>query len=101
MRRKTVAQTGSAVVYARGIWLIQSMRTGAHDPEWHPKHPRTRRWMTQCARCRRWGYRHDAPWEFLGRPHMEESFEELKLDSRDLCHQCQGALSPLLSSPQK
>jgi len=64
-----------------------------HDPEWHLKDPRTRKWMLQCAGCRTWGYRHDAPSMFFGQPHMEKYFERMRLDGAGLCEQCRRAVS--------
>jgi hypothetical protein len=68
-------------------------RREQHDPEWHLSHPSTRKWMVQCAGCRRWGYRHDAPPKFFGEPHMVEHFEQLKLTDTGLCGQCSAAVS--------
>jgi len=52
--------------------------------------PRTRKWMVQCASCKRWGYRDDAPPRFFGRAHMEKHFEKMKLDERGVCEQCRS-----------
>jgi len=62
-----------------------------HDFDWHLSDPRTRKWMVQCAACKRWGYRHDAPPKFFGRSHLVKHFEEMKLDERGLCDQCRKA----------
>jgi hypothetical protein len=47
--------------------------------------------MVQCAVCKTWGYRQDAPAKFFGRAHLRRHFEELKLDERGVCEQCRGA----------
>jgi hypothetical protein len=67
------------------------MKSESNDAEWHLDDPRTRRWMIQCAGCRRWGYRADAPPKFFGRSHMEKYFEELRLNPNGLCEQCAKA----------
>ena len=40
--------------------------------------------MVQCAACKRWGYRQDAPPRFFGRDHLVKHFEEMKLDDRHI-----------------
>jgi len=70
-----------------------TLRPQFSDPGELLKDPRGRKWMLQCAGCRRWGYRHDAPAKFFNRAHLEKYFEPLKLDERGLCEQCQTALS--------
>jgi hypothetical protein len=67
------------------------MKSQPNDPEWLLKDPHSRKWMVQCAGCRRWGYTHDAPAEFFNRSHLAANFEEFKFDSRGLCGQCSQA----------
>jgi hypothetical protein len=67
------------------------MKQHPHDPVWHLRDPRTRKWMLQCAVCKPWGYRQDAPSKFFGRAHLERHFEELKLDERGVCEHCRVA----------
>lgn len=62
-----------------------------HDFDWYLSDPRTRKWMVQCAACKRWGYRHDAPPKFFGRSHLVKHFEEMKLDECGLCDECRKA----------
>jgi rRNA maturation endonuclease Nob1 len=69
-----------------------SMKTPSTNPEWLLKTPRSRKWMLQCAGCRRWGYRHDAPPKFFGRIYLERNFDAFKLDEKGLCEQCSNAL---------
>jgi hypothetical protein len=64
------------------------MKNEAHDPKWHLQDPRTRKWMVQCAVCKTWGYRQDAPSKFFGRAHLERYFEAMKLDERGICERC-------------
>ena len=66
------------------------LKNQPHDPEWHLRDPRTRKWMVQCATCKRWGYRQGAPSKFFGRDHLIKHFEEMKLDDRGVCDQCRG-----------
>jgi hypothetical protein len=61
-----------------------------HDPDWYLRDPRTRKWMVQCASCKRWGFRKDAPPKFFGRALVEKHLEEMKLDDRGICDQCRG-----------
>src|ERR1700686_1380079 len=46
--------------------------------------------MVQCAVCKRWGCRHDAPPKSLGRADLERHFEPMKLDERGVRDQCRG-----------
>jgi len=66
------------------------MKNEPYDSEWHLQDPRTRKWMVQCAACKRWGYRHDAPPKFFGQDHLERHFDKMKLDERGVCDQRRG-----------
>ena len=64
-----------------------------HDPAWHLKDPRTRKWLIRCASCQKIGYRPDAPAKFFGRYHLVRYFEPLDLDETGLCKDCKEALN--------
>jgi hypothetical protein len=72
---------------------MMNIRNEQGDPEWYLKDPRIRRWMVQCAGCRRRGYRSDAPARFHGRSQLEKYIGELKVDAKGLCDNCQAVLS--------
>jgi hypothetical protein len=64
------------------------MKNQRHDPEWHLSDLRTRKWMVQCAVCKRRGFRHDAPPKFFGRADLERHLEEMKLNDHGICDPC-------------
>jgi hypothetical protein len=61
------------------------MKQETNDSEGYLPDPRTRKWIVQCVFCKRWGYRHDAPQDSLGRGQLEQHLGEMELDERGVC----------------
>jgi hypothetical protein len=63
------------------------MRDVTRTQDWFLRDPRCRRWIVQCAACRLFGRKPEAP---AGMPkyRFEEMFPVMDLDERGICQHC-------------
>ncbi len=72
------------------------MRDETRTQEWFLRDPRCRKWIVQCAACRMFGRKPDAP--SVRKHRFEEMFPAMELDGTGICKPCHAAAGSLAKS---
>ncbi len=67
------------------------MRDETRTQDWFLRDPRCRKWVVQCATCRMFGRKPDAPTS-VPKYRFEEMFPVLELDEAGACQHCRAAM---------
>lgn len=69
------------------------MRTETRTQEWFLADPRTRKWITQCLTCQRFGRKSNSPTS-IPKVRFEEIFPVQDLNENGLCERCANYANP-------